>query len=221
MFHRLERASERYPLVVSVSNVAASGGYYIGMSSQRLFASPASITGSIGIYGGKADLSHLYEKVELGKELYTRGRRAGMMTFMRPFTDDERDKVRSDLRAFYDHFVELVADNQSLSIDSVDAVGRGQVWTGREAVESGLVSELGGLKEALDYTASELGCGDYRIEVFPHRRRLFAWPAESLFGGIGRLFGVDAEEALNLADEGEDGGQPVLLTRMPFDLHIE
>jgi len=221
IYHSAHQTAEKKPLVVSMSNVAASGGYYIAIPSRRLFANPGTITGSIGIYGGKVDLSALYKKIDLGKELYTRGKFAGMLSTTRPFTNEERKKYYSHLKAFYDHFVDLVSNNRSLSVDSVDTLSRGKVWSGREALSNGLIDELGGLKRSLDYTASLLGLKNYRLAVYPEKRPWFILPGRSFLRAIARIFwrGRAGDETLK-----EGVGFPTdgeIFARLPFDITIE
>jgi len=221
IYHSAQKAAEKKPLVASMSNVAASGGYYIAMPSVRLFADPGTITGSIGIYGGKVDLSGLYKKIDLGKELYTRGRFAGMLSTMRPFTDEEREKYHSQMKAFYDYFVKLVSNNRALSADSVDALSRGRVWTGREALSNGLIDELGGLKRSLDYTAMRLGLKDYRIAVYPEKRPWFVFPGRSIMKAIAHFFSGNGNGEETLAKGLGFSGRGDILARMPFDISIE
>ncbi|MDX9858845.1 MAG: S49 family peptidase [candidate division Zixibacteria bacterium] len=221
--HRaVDLAARQKPLVVSMANVSASAAYYFSMPAHRLFADEGSITGSIGIFGGKADLSGLYEKIALHKELYTRGQYAGMMTASRPFTDDERAKYFYQLQAFYNHFVDLVSDNRSLSRDSVDALGQGRVFSGRDALQAGLVDEIGGLKQALEYTASQLGLDDYDIVVYPERRPLFILPGGSLVRAAASILarGDTSPDKLWSSTVSTDDG-PTLLARLPFDVTIE
>jgi len=220
--HReVARLAESKPLVVSMANVAASGGYYIATPARRMYVDPAGIVGSIGIYGGKADLSGLYEKIHLGKELYTRGRYAGMLSTVRPFTDDEREKYQSHLQAFYDHFVDLVATSRGITRDSADALGRGRTWTGREAVACGLADQTGGIRQALESVADETGLECYRVELYPKKRPLFLLPGGSLWTSLlGFLTGSDNPPDIDLpplplSDETS------ILARMPYDLTIE
>lgn len=220
--HReVARAAEAKPMVVSMANVAASGGYYIATPASQVFVDPATITGSIGIYGGKLDLSGLYEKLSVGKELYTRGKFAGMMTTMRPFTDEERSKYLSHLQAFYDHFVSLVADSRGLADDSVDVLGRGKVWTGREAVDIGLADETGGLKTAIDRAAEAAGLSEYRIRLLPEKRPWLLFPGRSLIGRLVSMFAggeslVDAASMIPSFNEDD-----YLLARLPYSISIE
>lgn len=219
--HRsIQKVAERKPLTVSMANVAASGGYYIATPGARLFADPATITGSIGIYGGKLDLSGLYRKIDLGKELYTRGRFAGMMTSVRPFTEEERAKYQSHLEAFYAHFVQLVADNRQLPPDSVDHLGQGRVWTGREARANGLVDEVGGLKAALDYTAQEAGLERYDVRLLPEKRPWFVLPGNSLWRQVLPLFGLHSETPVPNLPQLPDADSPSIIARLPYDIDI-
>lgn len=219
--HFARNAAKKRPLVVSMSNVAASGGYYITTPAQKLYANPGTMTGSIGIYGGKVDLSGLYDKIDLGKELYTRGRFAGMMTFMRPFSEAEREKYYSQLEAFYDHFVEIVADNQNLSADSVDHLSRGRVWTGEQARQNGLVDELGGLHHALENTAAELGLSEYDVVIFPEERPLIILPGSSFIHTIASVFSGHDDPIKSAAATVMPDDNATLMTRLPFNLTIE
>jgi len=219
--HLAANAARLKPLTVSMANMAASGGYYIATPAQRIFADPGSVTGSIGIYGGKADLSGLYEKIDLGKELYTRGRFSGMLSSMRPFSEAEREKFYSQMLAFYEHFLDLVAANRRLGIDSVESLAQGKVFTGREARQNGLVDELGGVKQALDYIARNFDSEDYRIAVFPQKRPWFILPGRSLYSFVSRLLVGDTQfldDRLDDLDLLAEGG---LLARLPYDLRIE
>lgn len=221
IYHSVDELSRHKSLVVSMANVTASAGYYFSTPGRRLFASPGSVTGSIGIYGGKADLSGLHKKIGLGKEMYTRGKFAGMLSNIRPFTDEERARYRDQLGAFYNHFVRLVAESRGLSIDSTDALSQGRVWTGREALEIGLVDELGGLRRALDYTANALGLTDYRVEVYPQRRSWFAFPGLSLFTSMAKLFDGEADPVEAVSDMLFPVGEGIILARMPYDIEFE
>ena len=215
------RAAKKKPLVVSMGGVAASGGYYVSLPARRMFADPATITGSIGIFGGKVDMSGLYQKIGLGKELYTRGKNAGWLTTSRPFTEDERTKYMSHLTAFYEQFVGLAANHRGLSRDSVDQLGRGRVFSGREAVANGLVDELGGLWESLEFVREQLGSRSYAIEIYPQRRPLFLLSTPKIFQSIvalvtGENSGDDVASALSgIASEAG------ISARLPYDIDIQ
>ncbi|HWR84249.1 MAG TPA: signal peptide peptidase SppA [Candidatus Deferrimicrobium sp.] len=221
IYRSVRRAGEEKPIVVSMANVAASGGYYVAMPCRKLFSNPATITGSVGIYGGKIDMSGLYEKIALTKELFTRGRFAGMLSTIRPFTDDERAKYFSHMQAFYDHFIQLVAENRGLKTDSVRALSEGRVWTGREALSHGLIDELGGLKQSIDEIADRSGLKDYRIAVFPERRPWFVFPGRSLMNAAASLFSDEKSPAQQWAEGFGLGTDGEILARLPFDISIE
>lgn len=221
IYHTAAKTVEKKPMVVSMSNMAASGGYYIAMPAGDILANPATITGSIGIYGGKVDLSRLYDKIGLGKELYTRGKHAGMLTTMRPFTEDEREKYFSHLQAMYGHFVSLVAGNRNLTTDSVDNLARGRMWTGREALQNGLVDELGGVKRALDLTAEKLALESYKIEFLPRKRPLFLLPGKSLIDNVVGWLGFGSKASEVTASLVEPTVTEGILARMPFDINID
>ncbi len=147
----LEKAVEEKPVVISMSDLAASGGYYISMPASAIVAEPGTITGSIGVFAGKFNVESLYSKIGVGEETISRGKRAAMFSEVRDFTDEERQRLYDHLWEFYmNDFVRKVSEGRSIPPDSVDNIGRGRVWTGEQAVGLGLVDELGGLGEAID-----------------------------------------------------------------------
>src|SRR6187397_2278393 len=117
-----------------MGDVAASGGYYIAMAGDAIVAQPSTITGSIGVFGGKFTLRGLYDKVGITKEILTRGRYADLFSEYRPWTDDERQKFRGLMVAFYEEFIRKAAEGRKKSYEDVDAVAQGRVWTGSEAL---------------------------------------------------------------------------------------
>jgi protease-4 len=133
-----------------MSNRAASGGYYVSAPASEIFAQPTTLTGSIGIWGGKLIASGLYDKLEIGRESVFRGRAAGMYADAAPFDDEERDKLRANIGTSYAHFKDRVAQGRSLSDDKVEAIARGRVWTGKQALKHGLVDTLGDLHDAAE-----------------------------------------------------------------------
>ena len=139
------------PIVVSMSNLAASGGYYIAMPAHAIVALPGTLTGSIGIYGGKVTTGGTYQKLGMTVEAVSSGRHAEMNSPVRPYTESERGKLQEQLRAFYTQFVQKVADARGMSTDKVDSVAQGRVWTGKQAKEIGLVDELGGFETAIKW----------------------------------------------------------------------
>jgi protease IV len=152
------------PVVVSMSDYAASGGYYIAMAADAVVAQPGTLTGSIGVYSGKFNLAGLYEKVGLSVETVERGAYAGLLSSSRSFTDEERQKLEEMVLGFYDTFITKAAEGRETDPASIDRVARGRVWSGQQALEVGLVDQLGGFREALD-VAKELAGIDPDDEV--------------------------------------------------------
>jgi protease-4 len=152
------------PVVVYMSNRAASGGYYIAAPAGAIVAQPATLTGSIGIWGGKLVTRGLYEKLRATREVVSRGKAAGLMSDMASFTDEERAVVRAEMGTHYARFKARVAQGRHLKDDEVEAIARGRVWTGEEALARGLVDALGDL-EAAAKRARELAGLDPRRTV--------------------------------------------------------
>ena len=153
----LKTVAEKKPLIVSMGAVAASGGYYVATPGASIVAQPGTITGSIGVLTGKVVTSGLFEKLRMQRETLSRGEHAGYYSGTRPFTDAERASLRETIVAVYEQFLDRVAVSRSMSRDDVDAVGGGRVWTGRQALDRGLVDELGGLDLALQRAKQAAG----------------------------------------------------------------
>jgi protease-4 len=177
---------EDRPLVVSMSDLAACGGYYIAMPADVIVAQPSTLTGSIGIFGGKFVTGGLYEKLGVRIEATSIGRNAEMESPTRPFNESELRKVREQLQSFYDDFVEKVARSRQRTPEQIDAVAQGRVWTGRQAKERGLVDELGGLDRAIAIAKERAKIAadqDVEIAVYPRPKSFYELVSEGLSGG--------------------------------------
>jgi len=150
IWRRIEALREHKPVVVSMGNLAASGGYYIAMSADAIVAEPLTLTGSIGVFVGKADLSGLYEKLGVSHELISRGENAGLFSELQSFTPTQREIIRNQLRRFYERFVDRVAEGRGMSFSQADSIAKGRVWSGQDAQKLGLVDALGGVDEAIE-----------------------------------------------------------------------
>ncbi len=150
IWREASRLAQVKPLIVSMGSVAASGGYYAASAGGYLFANRATVTGSIGVFYGKADASELLDKLGVRAVAYRSAPRADADSYFRPFTDDERKMAGEQVKHIYDTFVDRVARGRRLSPAEVDAVARGRVWTGQQAAERRLVDRVGGLRQALD-----------------------------------------------------------------------
>ncbi|MCS6884386.1 MAG: signal peptide peptidase SppA [Acidobacteriota bacterium] len=142
---------QKKPIVASMSDVAASGGYYIAMAASKIVAQPSTITGSIGVVSGKLDLSGLYrEHLGINVETIKRGENADYYSEQQSFTEEQRAKFRQDVLDMYEMFVKKAAEGRSKTLEEIDKVAQGRVWSGVRAKELGLVDELGGLDKALE-----------------------------------------------------------------------
>jgi protease-4 len=137
------------PVVVSMGDVVASGGYYMASAADEVLAEAGTVTGSIGVIGGKVNLEGLYRRIGVAKEAIERGARAGLLSERRGFTPDERNAVRGEMAALYETFVDRVARGRGLSVDETREVAEGRVWSGSRARQVGLVDAIGGPLEAL------------------------------------------------------------------------
>ncbi len=149
MWREVVQARRRKPVVISMGDVAASGGYYLAAAADHVTAEPASLTGSIGVLAGKPVLRGLYDRLGLTKELLVRGN-AGRHSDYVPLDDENLGRLRHEAEAFYGEFVGKVAAGRSLTVAAVESVAQGRVWTGRQAHARGLVDALGGIEESLD-----------------------------------------------------------------------
>ena len=156
------------PVVVSMSDVAASGGYYIAAGATKIYAMADTLTGSIGVVGGKMAIAGALDKVGIKTYPMGRGKRATMMASLGPWSADERAVVQASMRAVYDVFVGRVAAGRKLAVAQVEPIAQGRVWTGAEAKRLGLVDELGGLDAAVAAAQSLGAVGpDAPLEVYP------------------------------------------------------
>ena len=145
------------PVIVSMGEVAASGGYYIACPADVIVALPATLTGSIGVVGGKLVVNDLLQRAGLTTGAVEQGARSLMFSVRRGFTDDERERLGNTIDAIYDDFVAKVAEGRRRTVAEIERVARGRVWTGRDAVDAGLVDELGGLRRAIEIARTHSG----------------------------------------------------------------
>ena len=193
IWRALTLARERKPLIASMSDLAASGGYYIAMPAHTIVAQPGTLTGSIGIFTGKFVLGGTMAKLGANVESVSVGKFAEMDSPIRPYSAEERAKVEEQMQAFYDQFVEKAAQARKVSPEKLDAVAQGRVWTGRQAVKVGLVDELGGLPRALALAKERAKIParqDVDVVVYP--------PKPSFFEALSDPFGQTEQSRASL-----------------------
>ena len=173
------------PLIVSMSNVAASGGYFVAAPAYKIVALPGTVTGSIGVVSGKLVLTGLWDKLGINWDSVEAGAAASYWSMNRDFTPEEWAQLQESLDRVYADFTGKVAAGRSMAPDKVAAVAKGQVWTGEDAKALGLVDELGGLEDALALAAEAAGAPGQRpaVKVLPEPRDPVEALIEDLFAG--------------------------------------
>lgn len=222
------------PIVASMGDVAASGGYYIAMGADRIVATPGTITGSIGVVGGKLAMRGMLNKIGVTTETIERGKNSGLFDSSGTFTDSQRKVVLEMMEDIYAQFTEKAARGRKMPVEKLRALAGGRVYTGRQAKENGLVDQLGTLHDAI-VTAKQLAGIDkdteVKIEVLPEPTNFF----EALFGSLDAEKEVRLDRGLaplnNLVPElGEVARRAYWLRRvfdqpaalvMPFELQIQ
>jgi protease-4 len=224
------RAAERArahgkPLVASVSNLAASGGYYVLCGADEVVASPGSLVGSIGVFAIRPVIGGLLEKLGIGVESMTRGEYADLVVASRPLSEAGRARMREEIDAIYELFLERVAAGRGMTRDQVHAAGRGRVFTGAQAAENGLVDGLGGLRTAVRRAKERVGLApedDVVLIPYPAPRALLEQLQEALRGAALRSApGLALPRAIRRLEpllELLAGGSPLLVP--PFAVEI-
>jgi protease-4 len=178
IYQSAKACAARKPVIVSIEGMAASGGYYIAMAGQKILADPAAITGSIGVISGKMAIQGLLDKVGITTYEVTRGRNAGLW-MSRPWDQREEAVIRRMATRTYDTFVSRVKDARAGKIKDVDAVAQGRIFTARQALQNGMVDQIGGLREAIIATQSAAKIDHSYILVLPRPKTLM----DMLYGG--------------------------------------
>ena len=178
MWHAIDSAKRKgKPVVVSMSDVAASGGYYIATNANRIVAEPTTITGSIGVFMGKPVVKGFYDWLGITNQYTMRGKNAGIFRETEKWTPEERAKMEDQTnRIYYEDFLPKVADGRNMDVEKANSIAQGRVWTGTQAKENGLIDEFGGLEKAVAI-AKELANlpedKDVRRVVFPEPKPFF------------------------------------------------
>ena len=235
MWHAIENAKAKKPVVVSMSDVAASGGYYIAANASKIVAQPSSITGSIGVFMGKPVVKGFYDWLGISNEYVMRGKNAGIFRATEKWTPEERQKMEEQTnKIYFDNFLPKVAAGRNISVERANELGQGRVWTGTQAKENGLVDEFGGLEKAIDIAKelAELPADkDVRRVVFPAPKQLL----ETLFGqsdstlsaemkaqkALADALPEDARQALKFAELFDRMRNGESMMMLPFELKIK
>jgi protease-4 len=235
MWYALEKAKEKKPVVVSMSDTAASGGYYIACNANKIVAEPSTITGSIGMFMGKPVIKGLYNWLGVSNEYTMRGKNAGIFRETEHWTPEEKAKMTEQANGvYYDNFVPKVAKGRGKTNEEVDTLGQGRVWTGTQAKERGLIDEFGGLEKAIEVAkqlANLPADKDVRRVAYPEGKTFFERLAQ---GGISaeteeqkaqaalvRSMPEDVQKALRFAEIFDRMKRGEAMMMMPFELEIK
>lgn len=162
------------PVIVSMGDVAASGGYYIACAADKIFASEKTITGSIGVFGVIPNAKGFFNnKLGITFDTVKTNKHADIMTFVRPLTNDEKSIIQSGVNQIYDDFITKVAEGRGMTKEQVDSIGQGRVWAGKDALAIGLVDEIGGMEEAIQEAKEMAGIEAYKLVTYPKKKGAF------------------------------------------------
>ena len=233
MWHELQTLSGKKPFVVSMGDVAASGGYYIAMGADRIFAEPGTLTGSIGVVGGKIALEKFLNNIGITTSVVQRGKNAGVMSVTNPWTDDERNAMQKTMEDIYAQFTKKAAAGRKMDVEKLEKLARGRVYTGAQALKLQLVDELGTLDDAIAFAKKAAGLDpESKLERLDLPKPVS--PFEALFGPIdpsvqagnsamkawlGRL-PAELTDHLRSLDVYELLAREKVLTVLPFRLQI-
>jgi protease-4 len=175
VWRAVKSARQKKPVVVSMADAAASGGYYVASGADAIVAEPATLTGSIGVFLLRPSFAELYEKLDIGVEVIARGKHAGVAGSDLPLSPEQRARTATYVQATYRDFLRRISEGRGTDVDELDRLGRGYVWLGAAALENGLVDRLGGLHEAVELAKERAGIpadADPARTVFPGPRSL-------------------------------------------------
>jgi protease-4 len=215
----VQLAQKVKPVVVSMGDYAASGGYYVTIGSDTIVAQPGTITGSIGVFSGKFTLRGLYDKIGVTKGVLKRGANSTLFSEYEAWSEADRARIHAQNEAFYEDFVRKVAAGRKKSYEDIDAIAQGRVWTGAEALREGLVDRLGGLDTAIDVARERAKVdGEVSVVVMPPRKGFFesVWERQQeddLESAIPREVQTLLHWTRSIVGDGP-------IARLPFDLRF-
>ncbi|MEO8590117.1 MAG: signal peptide peptidase SppA [Flavobacteriales bacterium] len=227
IWREVKLATAVKPVVVSMGDVAASGGYYISAAATKIYAEPTTITGSIGVFGIIPNMQGFFKnKLGITFDGTKTHHYADMLTVSRPLSEDEKRIIQSYVDEFYDGFKERVAEGRHMTVAQVDSIGQGRVWTGIDAKANGLVDELGGLEDAVKAAAALAGMTEYDEVELPRQKAIIEQIMEDLNGQArmwvaSEFLGEDVQMLNQYRRAIEVKQQMGIQARMPFDLIVQ
>ncbi|WP_298418845.1 signal peptide peptidase SppA [uncultured Kordia sp.] len=191
IWREIEMTKKVKPVIVSMGDLAASGGYYIACNADKIFAEPTTITGSIGVFGTVPNMHELANNLGINAEQVGTNKNAVDYSVFEPMTDEQRALIKEGIEDIYDLFTQRVADGRNMAQTAVDEIGQGRVWTGNDALKIGLVDEIGGLDMAIEAAAAAADIEDYRIKELPIYEKDFENILDQYTGGF-----IQSKEAI-------------------------
>ena len=227
IWREIELTKKIKPVVVSFGNVAASGGYYIAAGADKIFAEPTTITGSIGVFGTVPNINELAADIGVNAEQVGTNKNSVDYSLFEPMTDTFRAQIKEGIEHTYETFLKRVADGRGMTTEQVDEIAQGRVWSGVDALELGLVDEIGNLDNAIEAAAKMVDLETYGIRQYPKYKSDFERLMED-FGGakvkVGEAFIKEelGDEAFQILKEFKQlSEQKGIQARMPFTLNIK
>jgi protease IV len=235
MWNALENAKAKKPVVVSMGDVAASGGYYIACNANKILAEPMTITGSIGVFAGKPVVKGFYDWLGISNEYILRGKNSGIFRETEKWTPEERAKMEQQTNGIYfNNFLPKVAKGRNMDMERANQLGQGRVWTGTQAKENGLIDEFGGLERAIDVAKELAGLPadkDVKRVVFPAPRPFFeTWlgsnddaevKAKETQKAIAEALPADVRKAFRYVELFNRMERGETMMMLPFELEIK
>lgn len=227
IWREIELAKEKKPVIVSMGNVAASGGYYIAAGANKIFAEPTTVTGSIGVFGTIPNITELADDIGINAEQVGTNKNSVEYSLFEPMGDTFRSVVQEGIEETYDTFLERVAQGRGMSTEEINEIAQGRVWSGVDAKRIGLVDELGNLNDAIAEAAKMAELEDYGIRKYPKYKTGFERLIEDM-GGVSTKaknsfiedeIGTEAYTILKQVKSAMD--QKGIQARMPFVLEIK
>lgn len=224
IWREVEITKKDKPVVVSMGNLAASGGYYFSCNADKIVADPTTITGSIGVFGMVPNISEFADRIGINAEQVGTNKRSLDYSLFEPMTDDFYAVTKEGIESVYTTFVTKVAEGRNMTFEEVDKIAQGRVWTGKQALENGLVDQLGGLEDAIKLAASIVEIDEYRIRSYPDYKREFKDMFSGPFASIKHqvlLHEIGADNLKIYKQLQQFGDWKGIQTRMPFLLEIK
>ncbi|WP_396590614.1 signal peptide peptidase SppA [Allomuricauda sp. R78024] len=227
IWREVELAKKVKPVVVSFGNVAASGGYYIGVAGDKIFAEPTTITGSIGVFGTIPNINELASEIGINAEQVGTNKNSIDYSLFEPMSDSFRSVVQEGIEDTYETFLERVAAGRNMTVAEVDSLAQGRVWSGVDAKENGLIDELGSLDDAIAAAAEMVDLDSYGIRKYPKYKSDFARLMEDLGGAKSKIGEALIQEEIGteayqfLKEFKQITKQKGIQAKMPFSLNIK